>query len=1180
MYYLNQQEERKSWIPLLLFFMVGVSFLIPGILHYRKAFPESSIDFKISRNEAYERAEEFLRKRGIDIAGYLRSIRFDYDFEGKIFLERDAGFGETVSSAASEEVKIWRWEARWFKPHQKVEYRLYISPDGQISGYQRILPEDAAKEDLGASGALKIAEDFLTQDVGFSLSNYALIEQSFRSLQSRTDYFFTWERTNFRIADATYRVTVTVQGNEVGSFHQFLNLPEEWRRAYSRMTSRNDLLQNITFLATLPLFIAIPVLLLLRMRRHDIRWRVGAFLALTLFTLYLLQGMNSIPIFLTGFDTLQSIGSFAGRVALQTIILALTNAALIFIIASVSESLYREQFPRNLSLSRFFSLRFFRTREFFSAAMAGYSMTSFHIGFVVLFYFMGKKVGVWSPAEVGYTDALSTWLPWIYPLTASLTASFMEELIFRVFAILLLRKFLPTWMAVVIPAFLWGFLHSNYPQQPCFIRGLEVGLIGIMAGYIFLRWGIFATLIWHYSIDALFIGLFLFSSSNPYFIISGVFVVGLLLFPMILSLFTIAGQRRLEKETGMWNADEPGAEDHYETGKQLAAKERFATEEQMVARVQIESTEPLEAREWIDARGQLKAEKQHELEGECAAIPGGEAAATMKPLLYVPISLKKYLFLTSVIILSIVILSLIRELRSWPETKVAITSSQAKRLAQDYLEKREVDTSSFNRATSFETLTGGYDDRYIQNVSGWEGLRMAYRLFKDTARWKVRFFTPLLREEYVVSMNERGEDLYHSHIIPEEREAPLVTSIAAREQAERFLQGEKKIPLEDYSLVDSYEDKKPKRVDHHFTWKWDKKRPGDGEYRISASVTDNEVTGYSKFIKIPEEWKIKDEEEGLQDIIFLFLKMVLIASACGFAVALVVRDFMHGKIDWRIVLAVSLLAMASYFIRELNRASTLFYHYETSIPVSSYLSYEILNLVLHGLGIFIATLVISGATLSLWRDTEPGRSPFPDRSQSVRGYFKDSILLGFSSLFIFLAASRLFGWLDRTIDIPRSRISTEHLPGIDTFFPFLEVISTALIIAASLTPAVFFGFLLFRRYLKKVPYFYGVALPVTAILLLDRAKSVPEFLFIFSTTSLAVLMTFQFLRECIRENILALFVSLMFIGSLPRAAALLSQPLAFYKFNGILILALTFLPILMLCAFMLSIDSESRSNDR
>ena len=73
----------------------------------------------------------------------------------------------------------------------------------------------------------------------------------------------------------------------------------------------------------------------------------------------------------------------------------------------------------------------------------------------------------------------------------------------------------------MLPAFAWGFLHSNYPQEPPYIRGIEVGTIGIVAGWVMLRWGILATLIWHYTVDAFLTSLSLMRSQDLYTRISG-----------------------------------------------------------------------------------------------------------------------------------------------------------------------------------------------------------------------------------------------------------------------------------------------------------------------------------------------------------------------------------------------------------------------------------------------------------------------------------------------------------------------------------------------------------------------------------------------------------------------------------------------------------------------------------
>ncbi len=1100
-------DSKKKWLSLLVLVGVGIAFIIPGITLYRKAFPESSIDFRISRGEALEKGEAFLQGMGIDCSEYLRTIEFDYDLSAKIFLEMEEGL-EKADEVVRRGIRIWRWKARWFKPHQQEEYQVNISPEGDISGFRRIIPEDAERENSTPDEALKRAEGFLDEKMKVKLGDYSIIEEDFTRLQKRTDHRFVWQKEGFEEAGATYRIAVTIQGKEVGSYHEFLNIPEEWQRQYARMNARNNLLQNIVFFCTIPFLFLIPITVLVRMRRHDVRWRFGAFLAATLFILYMLQGINSIPIYLSGFDTSQSLGSFSGRLFLQTLVEALLYGVLVFIIAGASEPLYREQFPQRLSMAKLLSFQFFRTREFFSATVAGYALTLIHVGYVVLFYLLGKRAGVWSPADVGYSDALSTFLPWIYPLTASLTASLLEELVFRVFAISLLRKFFPTWIAVLLPALLWGFLHSNYPQQPFYIRGIEVSIIGIIAGYVFLRWGVFATLVWHYSIDAFLIGLFLFGSSNLYFIFSGILVVGLLLIPLLLSLGSLARKGILSEETGLRNVDE-------------ARREELPVQ-------------------WD---GRIRT----------------------RQFSYTPLSGGKQILILLCALLSLVVIASVRVHHPWGDLHTCITPRHAEATARDYLQREGFDQVFSKSVVTFINATGSDEDRYIQNTEGWRGLEKAYSLFKDCCIWGVRFFAPMSWEELSVSMNGEGRVISFSHIIPENREAPATTSAEAMGIAEEFLRKKELLPIEEYLLVDVYQDKKPNRIDHTFTWKWEKEAPGNGEYRISVDVSGAKIAGFEKHIRIPEEWKVENEREDITDILILIINVILIATAGGFAVAIFVRDFISRSIDWKYVLFIPMLSLSFIAIRDLNSLPTILEGYRTNVPLSSFLVTQFMLMILRAGGMFIAICISSVAMFSLQRECEPEKSMIPSGERSISGFYRDTILSAASFTMISLAFIRMYRWLDAAIDIPRSRIDGALIPGMDTFLPSLDVVSTGAIRASFLTPVLYFGYFFFRRYLKKRILFFLLSVPIIAVFVLNNVKGVEEFIFLFSVTVTAVFAGFVFLDQYARDTIFASFIAFFLLVSMRGGWALLIQSDPFFRINGIFALVLMLaLPVVII----------------
>lgn len=1103
-------STRSHLLIILLFFFVSCSFLIPGIFYYRKAFPEASIDFKISKAEALSRAKSFLERRGIDLSGYFDTIRFDYDGISKTYLDREVGV-ERMNSLIADEVYLWRWKARWFKPHELEEYEISLSPEGRIVGYQRVLPEDEEREILTQEEAFVLAEDFLKKEAAVLLDHYDFIEQDFETLKNRTDFHFTWQRKDWDSLDREYRISVTVQGEDIGSYRGFIKIPEEWKRDYTRMRSRNQLLQRVAFFLTLPLLIFVPITLLIRMRRGDICWTVTLALCLCIFVSYILLGVNSIPLLLSQFDTNQSMGHFAGILSLSILVEALLNAVIIFLIVGAAEPWYREQNPTRLCLSKFLNLRFFKTREFFYGTLVGYSLALFHIGYVVLFYYFGRKVGIWSPAEVGYTDALSTFLPWIYPLTVSLTASLTEEFLFRLFAISVLRRFLPTWMAVLIPALLWGFLHSNYPQQPSFIRGIELGILGIIAGYIFLRWGILATLVWHYTIDAIFVGLFLFSSTNLYFIFSGVIVMGLLLIPMILALFGLLKEKRFATSSGLLNRD---------VSEAIHRKREEAQPHKQQVRKKL-------------------------------------LALNIQPL-----SGKSVVILLAVSLVSLLFLVFLKTPRPWPAIQFHVDRSQAESLAENHLQNKGIETSPFYHVASFVNQTGAYEDRYVQNVAGWRGVQEVYRLFKETGRWKVRFFIPANEEEHIVWMNEAGQDHLFFHLLPEKRRASSITGEKAKEIAEGFLKEERRIPLEEYVLVDSYEDQKPARTDYSFVWRWEKERAGDGEYRLSVSMAGDEISQYAKFIKVPEKWIRKDQEEGISQVLFSFLKVLMLSLGGGLAIVFFARDFMHRQIAWKRILILPSSAVLFYGMLEMNRLPILLANYRTSLSIFNYILSEVLTRLLNAAGLFLFFIILTTAVLSLLREIYGKVFLWPKRAWFQRGLLGYTLAVALSAFFIITAFTRIFGWIDRTLDIPRAKIAGESLLGVETFFPFLEILMSSLLYALAGSLFIFFGLFLYQRYLRKAPYLFVVSVPAIAIYFVAEVKSISEFTFLFIASFIAFIIAVFMLTRFVQGNILACFFSLLWMKAVPQSLWLMSQPLEFYRINGLISLASVFFPLL------------------
>ena len=123
---LTPSEKRA----LLLWVVAGFVGLLFARNYFFQAFPEASVNFQISREEALSRAQKFVTGLGENVSGYKSSIIFDVDEDAKVYLERQVGLRE-ANRLMSSELNIWYWDVRFFKPLQEEEFEARVSPAGQ-----------------------------------------------------------------------------------------------------------------------------------------------------------------------------------------------------------------------------------------------------------------------------------------------------------------------------------------------------------------------------------------------------------------------------------------------------------------------------------------------------------------------------------------------------------------------------------------------------------------------------------------------------------------------------------------------------------------------------------------------------------------------------------------------------------------------------------------------------------------------------------------------------------------------------------------------------------------------------------------------------------------------------------------------------------------------------------------
>src|SRR5215467_13128810 len=331
-------SEKRT---LILWVVAGIFGLFFAYKYFFQAFPEASVNFQVSREEALARAQKFVTGLGENVSGYKSSIIFNLDEDAKVYLERQLGLRE-ANKLMSSELNIWYWEVRFFRPLQEEEFEVRVSPSGQIVAYDHKIEEARAGASLEGTAAQSTAQNFLIAKLGMDLRDWDILPEEANSKKqpNRLDWTFTWEKRGFRAKDAPYRLQATVQGDRFGGSEEFLKVPEVWQRSYSRMRSGNDTLAAVF---SVPYFALLAVALWFGIKltlQGKTRWRGAILLGVVVAALVFLQGLNDWPLWSAKYDTNDSYGTFlAGKLG-GALVLAVLSALTITIVLPGAEPLY------------------------------------------------------------------------------------------------------------------------------------------------------------------------------------------------------------------------------------------------------------------------------------------------------------------------------------------------------------------------------------------------------------------------------------------------------------------------------------------------------------------------------------------------------------------------------------------------------------------------------------------------------------------------------------------------------------------------------------------------------------------------------------------------------------------------------------------------------------------------
>ncbi len=97
---------------------------------------------------------------------------------------------------------------------------------------------------------------------------------------------------------------------------------------------------------------------------------------------------------------------------------------------------------------------------------------------------MADHLGAWAPADIPYDDILDSALPG-RPCSSRILPGHLERVMSRAFSIPFFSRVLRSRVAaIVVAGFIW-LRPRHLPDRPFYIRGVEVGIAGVMIGFLF-----------------------------------------------------------------------------------------------------------------------------------------------------------------------------------------------------------------------------------------------------------------------------------------------------------------------------------------------------------------------------------------------------------------------------------------------------------------------------------------------------------------------------------------------------------------------------------------------------------------------------------------------------------------------------------------------------------------------
>jgi hypothetical protein len=642
-----------------------------------------------------------------------------------------------------------------------------------------------------------------------------------------------------------------------------------------------------------------------------------------------------------------------------------------------------------------------------------------------------------------------------------------------------------------------------------------VGLIGIVAGLVMLRWGILATLIWHYTVDASLVGLLLIRSDNLYYRISGVVVGVAALAPLLWSGVSYLRRDRFEPVDDLLN----GA----------------------VATTAIEFT---------------------------TKAPAPKAAAQSSRR-YTPLTVSMLGFLAACLVVGGLLAWRLQRESVGDYLRLSIDAQTAAQRADAVMKDHKLDPRGFRRAADLVNRMDPTVNEYLRRRMSVKQINKIYAEQVPGVLWRVRYFKESQPEEFAVVLKPDGALQGYWHTLPEAEKGASLAKEEALGLAEKFLREQKQIELEKWKLVEDESKKRPNRIDHDLTWQsllpLDANPGGmlntdfsDHPYaRMELKILGDEPADFRTYIKIPDEFVQKQEALSLPRVLFVILMAVAMAAA---GILTIVLYFVRTRKEpgtiapWRRMIPLAAVGVAAYLCNFLlgRGIPEALLEYSTTYPWKIFLSGIVLRQFM-ALAVLEGTLVVLFGLAWHYAARAFGEESVPSWLGMPREYYRDAFWIGLGGTAALIGVRRMLEAASEWWPTQHRGLGASVGQMFDATFPSAMVVGGAILMGLAVTGLILLagailGAELRLRWLRLVLF-----LALAAGMIFSWG-SPTDFLKQFGLNLILLAIVVFGIRRVVRFNMLGLFLITAGTVMLGGATQLLRQADNFYHSQAYVVL--------------------------